>query len=227
MHRRFRTETGITLLGGAEVASASIERALALAPTLVAVDSGADRALGAGVMPERVVGDFDSISAAARAAVGEARLVHLPGQDDTDFDKALSVVEAPYLLALGFTGSRLDHTLAGMSTLLRNPDARLVLDAGIDLCFLAPPELRLSLATGSRVSLYPMRPVGCESAGLVWPTAGLRLDPAGRIGTSNAVTEGPVLLRPEAPVLLVLTPIATLEAVLAGLAEAPRWSGGE
>jgi thiamine pyrophosphokinase len=223
MDLRFRSETGITLLGGAGVTPASLSRALELAPVLVAVDSGADHALQAGAMPERVVGDLDSISAAARAAVGEARLMHLPGQDDTDFDKALSVVEAPFLLALGFTGARLDHTLAGMSTLIRNPDTRVVLDAGIDLCFLAPPELRLSLAPGTRISLYPMRPVGCESAGLVWPTAGLRLAPGGRIGTSNAVAGGKVVLRPEAPALLVMTPAAGLEAVLAGLQEAPRW----
>jgi thiamine pyrophosphokinase len=155
--------------------------------------------------------------------VEAGRLVHLPGQDDTDFDKALRMVEAPFLLALGFTGARLDHTLAGMSTLVRNADARVVLDAGVDLCFLAPPELRLSLPAGTRVSLYPMRPVACESAGLRWPTTGLLLDPAGRIGTSNTAIGGPVLLRPEAPALLVMTPAATLESVLAGLRAAPRW----
>ena len=225
MSARFRTETGITLLGGGEVAPAALVRALALAPVLMAVDSGADVALAAGLMPERVVGDFDSISAEARAAVGEARLMHLPDQDDTDFDKALRVAEAPFLLALGFTGARLDHTLAGMSTLLRNPDARVVLDAGVDLCFLAPPALHLPLAPGTRLSLYPMRPVACESAGLVWPTTGLHLDPGGRIGTSNLVAEGPVELRPAAPSLLVMAPVAALEAVIAALAAAPRWRG--
>ena len=225
MSTRFRSSTGITLLGGGEVAPGAIARALGLAPMLVAVDSGADHALAAGAMPERVIGDFDSISQAARRAVGAERLVHLPGQDDTDFDKALAVVDAPFLLALGFTGARLDHTLAGMSTLVRNADARVVLDAGTDLCFLAPPELRLEMAAGTRLSLYPMRPVACESAGLVWPTTGLRLDPGGRIGTSNAVAEGPVLLRPEAPSLLVMAPVAALEAVIAALAVAPRWRG--
>jgi thiamine pyrophosphokinase len=223
MGSRFRSETGITLLGGGEVSPLALRRALALAPVLVAVDSGADHAIDAGLTPERVVGDLDSISTAARAALGAGRLLHLTDQDDTDFDKALAVVEAPFLLALGFTGARLDHTLAGMSTLVRNPDARLVIDAGVDLCFLAPPEVRLDLAPGTRVSLYPMRPVTCESAGLVWPTDGLRLDPAGRIGTSNAVAEGEVLLRPEAPALLVMAPVATLEAVLAALERAPRW----
>jgi thiamine pyrophosphokinase len=222
---RYHSATGITLLGGADVSAPALRRTLRLAPTLVAVDSGAEHALAAGAMPERVVGDLDSIGEAARAAVGTARLVHLPGQDDTDFDKALAVVSAPFLVALGFTGDRLDHTLAGMSTLLRNPGARLVLDSGVDLCFLAPPELRLALAPGTRVSLYPMRPVACASAGLVWPTEGLTFDPAGRLGTSNAVREGPVVLRPSVPALLVMIPVETLEAVIAALTAAPRWGG--
>jgi thiamine pyrophosphokinase len=225
MSPRYRTDTGITLLGGSAVAPGALARALALAPALVAVDSGADRAMAEGRIPERVVGDLDSISAAARVALGPARLVHLPDQDDTDFDKALRVVEAPFLLALGFTGARLDHTLAGMSTILRNPDVRLVVDSGIDLCFLAPAELRMTLPPGTRLSLYPMRPLACDSAGLLWPTGGLVLDPGGRIGTSNVVSEGPVLLRPAAPALLVLTPAETLEAVIAALVAAPRWNG--
>jgi len=225
MLSRFQRDTGITLLGGSTVAPVALARALAVAPALVAVDSGADQALAAGLVPDCAVGDLDSISDAARKALGSERLVHLPEQDDTDFDKALRVVEAPFLLALGFTGARLDHTLAGMSTLLRNPDTRLVVDSGVDLCFLCPPVLQLGLPRGTRLSLYPMRAVSCDSDGLVWPTAGLVLDPAGRLGTSNAVAGGPVLLRPSEPALLVMTPAETLEAVLAGLTAAPRWSG--
>ncbi|MFN3954887.1 MAG: thiamine diphosphokinase [Pararhodobacter sp.] len=216
--------TGITLLGGGELAPGQLERALGVAPELLAVDGGADRALAAGVMPKWVSGDFDSISEAARQVIDPARLHHTPDQDQTDFDKAVSLVEAPLLLAVGFTGARLDHTLAGISTLLRNPHRRLVLDAGIDLCFLAPPELRLALPAGTRFSLYPMARMACDSLGLVWATDGLILDPAGRLGTSNAVAEGgAVMVRPQAPAMLVMVPVATFAAVLAGLRRAPVW----
>lgn len=223
MDRRFTSTTGITLLGGGELAPGQLKRALAHAPDLVAVDSGADHALAEGAMPGLVLGDFDSISATARRAIPAERLVHLPDQEDTDFGKALRAVEAPLILALGFTGARLDHTLAGMSALVRTPRARVVIDAGVDLCFLAPPALRLDLPPGSRLSLFPMAPVRCESAGLVWPTTGLSFDPAGRIGTSNAVAEGVVELAPGAPAMLVMVPAEALEAVLRGLAAAPHW----
>jgi len=223
MIRRFTSMAGVTLLGGGEMAPERLKRALALAPDLIAVDSGADQALALGLTPKLVLGDLDSISAAGRAAITPEHLWHIPSQDSTDFDKALAMVRAPVILALGFTGARLDHTLAGMSTLVRNPGARVVVDAGVDLCFLAPPRLRLELPPGSRLSLFPMAPVRCDSAGLVWPTTGLAFDPAGIIGTSNAVAGGAVSLAPEKPLMLVLVPALSLEAVLEGLAQAPGW----
>ncbi len=219
----FTSTTGITLLGGGEMAPGRLARALEYASDLVAVDSGADHALAAGVVPKLALGDFDSISEAARTALGPDRLLHLAGQDDTDFDKALRAVSAPLILALGFTGARLDHTLAGMSTLVRFPRSRVVVDAGVDLCFLAPPSLRLDLPPGSRLSLFPMAPVRCDSAGLVWPTTGLAFDPVGRIGTSNAVAGGVVDLAPERPAMLVMVPAEALEAVIEGLRRAPVW----
>lgn len=223
MSGRFTSVTGITLLGGGEMTPEQLVRALAYAPDLVAVDSGADRALALGHMPALVLGDLDSISAAGRAAIAPERLRHIPSQDSTDFDKALATVRAPVILALGFTGARLDHTLAGMSTLVRHPGARMVVDAGEDLCFLAPPRLQLSLPAQSRLSLFPMAPVACDSAGLVWPTAGLAFDPMRLIGTSNIVAEGAVTLACDRPAMLVLVPATALEAVLEGLRQAPVW----
>lgn len=223
MVERFTSMTGITLLGGGELAPGQLERALAAAPDLLAVDGGADHALAAGVMPKWVSGDFDSISAHARQTIDPARLFHTPDQDQTDFDKAVSLTEAPLVMAVGFTGARLDHTMAGMSTLLRNPHRRLVMDAGVDLCFLAPPRLRLDLAEGVRFSLYPMGRLECDSSGLVWATRGLVFDPAGRLGTSNAVSAGPVELRPSAPLMLVMVPVVQMASVLAGLRRAPVW----
>ena len=134
-------------------------RALALAPRLVAADGGADSALALGQTPDLAVGDFDSISDAARRVLGPARLHHDPDQETTDFDKALAVEAADLVLAVGFTGARLDHTLAAMSTLARHPQRRVVIDSGTDLCLLCPPRLTLDLPAGSRVSLFPLAPL--------------------------------------------------------------------
>ena len=213
----------ITLVGGGALTRTSLMRALALAPRLVAADGGADSALALGQTPDLAVGDFDSISDAARRVLGPARLHHDPDQETTDFDKALAVEAADLVLAVGFTGARLDHTLAAMSTLARHPQRRVVIDSGTDLCLLCPPRLTLDLPAGSRVSLFPLAPLHCASSGLVWPTEGLLLEALGRIGTSNAAKGGPVTLMPEAPGLLLLLPIEALAGLLPALRAAPTW----
>jgi len=124
-------------------------------------------------------------------------------------------VAAPFFLALGFLGGRVDHTLSVLSGLTSFHERKVVLIGPEDVAFLAPPELRLDLAPGTRVSLYPMGPVSGVSEGLHWPIAGLSLAPAGRIGTSNRA-EGPVCLRLTGP-CVVLVPRDALGAVLAGL----------
>ncbi|MBM3613497.1 MAG: thiamine pyrophosphokinase, partial [Alphaproteobacteria bacterium] len=106
------SDQGVTLAGGAPFGGALLRAALGLAPRLVAADGGADRLLRLGHMPEVAIGDFDSISAAARAALGPDRLHHIPEQDTTDFDKALRSVAAPFVVGLGFSGARIDHGLA-------------------------------------------------------------------------------------------------------------------
>ncbi|MFN4101588.1 MAG: thiamine diphosphokinase [Pararhodobacter sp.] len=219
----FSKPQGITLVGGGATSPAALKRALAFAPHLVAADGGADAALALGFMPELAVGDFDSLGAAARAALGPDRLRHDPDQESTDFDKVLAAVAAPLVMAVGFSGGRLDHTLAAMSTLGRNPHRRVVMDTGFDLCLLCPPQLALDLPAGTRVSLYPLAPVRCASTGLEWPTDPLSFDPMGRIGTSNAARGGAVTLMPEAPRMLLMIPVEALEALIAGLAAAPFW----
>lgn len=223
MSGAFAKPQGITLVGGGAPDAATLARALAIAPHLVAADGGADAALALGFTPELAVGDFDSIGPEARLALGEDRLRHDPDQETTDFDKALAAVEAPMIMAVGFSAGRLDHTLAAMSTLARNPHRRVILDSGADLCLLCPPRLVLDLPPGTRLSLYPLAPVRCASVGLEWPTDPLHFTPLGRIGTSNAVREGPVTLTPSAPALLLLLPVETLLALTPALAAAPSW----
>ncbi len=218
-----KSNKGVTLLGGARVGASDLAQALALAPCLVAADGGADRALALGHMPEAVIGDFDSISPAARAAIASERLHPIAEQDSTDFGKCLRHVAAPFYLALGFSGGRLDHTLAALSELAARPHQTVVLIGSEDVAFRAPAELALDLAPGTRLSLYPMGRVRGRSTGLRWPIEGLALAPAGRIGTSNEAT-GPVQITASGP-LLVLLPRRCLDVALAGLRLPPPVRG--
>ncbi|AMY69980.1 thiamine diphosphokinase [Frigidibacter mobilis] len=210
-----QSNTGVTLLGGGDFAHDDLDMALGLAPLLVAADGGADGALAAGRMPGAVIGDFDSISPAARTAIPEDRQHRVPEQDTTDFGKCLRLVSAPFLIGLGFAGLRLDHTLSVMTALAAHPHQRCVILGPEDVVFLCPPRLSLPLEPGLRLSLFPMGPARGRSTGLRWPIEGLDFAPAGRIGTSNETT-GPVELQIEGPMLLLL-PRASLSLALRAL----------
>lgn len=216
----------VTLIGGAAVTRARLDRAMALAPRVVAADGGADAALGLGVEPCAVIGDFDSISDAARRRLPAAILHRIPDQDSTDFDKCMGNIRSPLVLGIGFSGDRLDHQLAAYNTLVRNPARRCVLLGEEELVFLAPPSLSLDLAEGTPVSLFPMGAVEGVSDGLNWPVGGLNFAPDGRIGTSNLAT-GPVHLTITAPKMLVILPEHTLETVVRTLlATTAIWAEG-
>ena len=81
-------ETGVTLAGGGRFSSRLLNESRAIAPCLVAADGGADRLLAHGAEPEAVIGDLESLSAAARDRL-RGRVHQIPEQLTTDFDKAL------------------------------------------------------------------------------------------------------------------------------------------
>jgi thiamine pyrophosphokinase len=220
----FAKSIGITVVGGGALSPGTLAFALRHAPALVAADGGADRALALGHVPDLVVGDLDSLSDEARAQLAD-RLHLVTEQDTTDFDKVLTAIEAPFVLAVGFSGARLDHTLAAMSTVAQARGHRVILLTDEDILLLCPPRLALDLPESARVSLYPLAPVRCTSRGLRWTTDSLLLDPLGRIGTSNAATGGPVVLQPAAPALLVLFERTALDAVISAVGDAPLWPG--
>ncbi|MDQ2094842.1 thiamine diphosphokinase [Rhodalgimonas zhirmunskyi] len=206
----------VTLIGGGKVKKSLLRAAIVHAPGVVCADGGARAALKAGLEPLAVIGDFDSIDAKTRAAIAPERLHPVEEQDSTDFEKALRAIEAPLVIGVGFHGGRVDHQLAALHGLLRYPERRVVLLSGQDAVFLLPPELRLDLGTGTRVSLFPMLGVGVRSDGLRWATEGIEFVPGGRIGTSNEAM-GPVQLRADGPGMLGIVPVAELARVVEAL----------
>jgi thiamine pyrophosphokinase len=208
---------GVTLVGGGPFGRRELSLCLARAPVAVAADGGADGLLRFGVMPEAVIGDFDSVSAAARAAIPVARQHVVSEQATTDFDKALRSVSAPFVLALGFAGARLDHGLAALNTLVVRAEQRCILVGPKDLAFAAPARLELDLVVGEPLSLFPLARVSGSSEGLEWPIRGLDFAPDGMIGTSNRVAARRVVLEFEAPGMLVILPRRRLDAAIRAL----------
>ena len=193
----------ICLVGGARVDDDTITSILPLVDQFVAVDGGANRLLAAGISPAAVIGDLDSISSTARATFADLTH-HIPEQDTTDFEKALSRVEAPVVLAVGFTGGRMDHTLAVLNVLARYSDRAVVLLDDTDICFVATQGMtRLSSPIGTRMSLMPLADCRVTATGLRWPFEDKEMHPTGFISSSNEVA-GDVTIHADGPLLITL-----------------------
>ncbi len=212
-----QTLQGITLAGGGPFTGRDLALCLKRAPIAVAADGGADRLLRHGVMPGAVIGDFDSLSVDARKRIPADRQHPVAEQETTDFDKALRMISAPFVLALGFAGARLDHGLAAFNTLIARANQRCILIGPKDICFAPPARLRLDLVPGEPFSLFPMAPVRGQSDGLEWPISGLDFAPDGRIGTSNRVISQTVVLEFDRPGMLVILPRRRLDAAIRAL----------
>ncbi len=202
----------VTLVGGGSLDKSDLSRALSMGSYIVAADGGAEAAINHNVLPNAIIGDFDSISDKSLSKIPSDAQHRIEEQDSTDFDKCLRNIDSPLILAVGFTGARIDHQLAAFNTLVRHPDKRCILLGPCDTVFLAPPSINLDLPAGTTVSLFPMGAVEGHSEGLKWPISGICFTPDGQIGTSNEAT-GPVSLALTAPKMLVTVPSEHFELV--------------
>jgi thiamine pyrophosphokinase len=212
---------GVTLVGGGPVSKAELAFSRQFAPLVVAADGGADHCLRNGLLPEAVIGDFDSISLGAQAVIPASRLHRVADQETTDFDKALRLIAAPFVLALGFVGARIDHGLAVFNALVRLADRPCIVIGPRDVVFHAPAKMQLQMRVGDRVSLFPMAPVTGRSTGLHWPIDGIAFAPAGQVGTSNRASARQVDLAFDGPGMLVILPRARLDQAIAVVQDAP------
>ena len=204
----------VTLLGASDAVKADLHESLSMSGLLVAADGGADMALAMGLMPDAVIGDLDSIKGLDR--INADHLHRVTEQDSTDFQKCLRHISAPLILAIGFTGGRLDHELAVYNALVLHADQPVIVIGSEDICFHTPPMLNISLPPGCRVSLFPLAELSCASTGLRWATDHLTLSPTGRVGTSNQAT-GAVSLCPSRAGLLTILPRSQLRAAMDAL----------
>lgn len=204
---------GVTLVGGGDVSRKDLVKSMALAPVVIAADGGANVCFREGVSPVAVIGDFDSILAEARNAFSDARFIKISEQDSTDFEKALTRIDAPFVLAVGFTGKRLDHMLAVLSVMAQQVGPPVVLVGSEDVTIWAKGRMSLDLAAGTRISLFPLAKVWGRSTGLRWNIDDLTLDPLGQISTSNEAT-GPATLDLDAPGCAVILPRSALATVM-------------
>lgn len=173
------------VLGGASL-SPSVLAAWANSATFIAAaDSGADALLAAGVTPDIVVGDLDSLIA-DRTTFSDVR--EDTSEASTDCDKLLAVLAAEghrSVTLINLAGELPDHELAILHSAAKSGlFCRLVYNRGFGHVLVGPT--RHAFAGRGRVSLLPLtRCAGVSLAGVRWPLLRAELDPLGATSISN------------------------------------------
>ncbi|WMT92448.1 thiamine diphosphokinase [Pelagibacterium sp. H642] len=180
----------LLIVGGGSVEPEMLKRLAARVQGIVGADRGGDIVLAAGLVPDAVIGDMDSVADSARFS-GRTRVLTLAEQDTTDFEKCLYSTRAPITLAIGMTGGRFDHTLAALHAVARYAhERRVILIDGHDLAMGVAGSIALNVGAGERVSIYPLgRTRFARSKGLLYRLDGLEMAQGEAIGTSNLATE--------------------------------------
>jgi thiamine pyrophosphokinase len=210
---------GIAFIGGEGPPLEYCRRLLGLAasacpPVLIAAaDSGLVAVEAAGLRPDWVLGDMDSLEDLSRldAYPPERVLRYPPDKDYTDTELALRLLReqgCDEFWLIGGGGGRLDHLLAVFSLFEREPCPSRWISAGEDVYTVESlGELRWDGPPASLVSVFPLGtgPWEAESAGLYWPLEGLSWE-RGFFGLSNRTKSGSFKLRVRRGRFLVVLP---------------------
>jgi thiamine pyrophosphokinase len=160
---------------------------------IVAADSGLEHVLSAGLEPDLVVGDMDSLRDRGLLERFPPERVRAfdEDKDDTDTEIALKTLyEEGYeeVVLAGGGGGRLDHLVGILSLFDRDRHPAVWLTARDEVTAI-DAVLERSGLRGQTVSFFPVGRETCRmrSEGLKWPLDGLEWQ-HGDVGISNEVT---------------------------------------
>ncbi len=157
---------------------------------LIAADGAGQQLLERGLIPERIIGDLDSLPLEAVAAVYPPdRIVHDPDQDSNDFEKCLRYCRRQgmhSILVCGMHGGEFEHSLNNWSVFIRHArDINMcVYDAG-RLGIPVHKELCLATRPGEIISLIPQPAAVLSTESLRWPLQREALGLGSREGARN------------------------------------------
>ena len=200
---------GLLVIGGVGPSADVLREKARSMDLIVAADSGLDLAVSAGLTPNLVVGDMDSLSDASLLdRYPPQNVLRFPtDKDETDTEIGLRVMRergCTDITVAGGGGGRIDHLL-GIAALFEReaPPSAWLTDR--EEIFLVEKEREFEGWEGSTVSVFPVGASASHmsSAGLQWPLDGLEFR-RGFAGISNRVTGPRVVIKVGSGKVLVI-----------------------
>ena len=207
-------ENALLVLGGSPPSDELLFWRHEEADLSVAVDAGFLAFRNAGICPDLLIGDMDSSGFGEELAseYPGLRVIRLPDQDSTDFEKALGWLNRETvtrdLIILGGLGGRSDHFLSNlMASCQVDPAVKLTFDGNEEWIGRVTPKCPLQLAgrAGSTLSLLALLPCeGVATSGLRCELNGSLLSPEGKVSQSNEAVSDQVTISCESGNLFVI-----------------------
>jgi len=190
---------GLLVIGGTGLSPRILQECFGEAEFIVAADSGLDSCAAAGVVPDLVVGDMDSLSdpALLKRFPPDRVMVFPRDKDETDTEIGMRILLERgwrHVTIAGGAGGRIDHLLGIAALFEREPAPARWITEGEDIT-LVTGEAEFHGWAGSTVSIFPVgeRAAALRSEGLKWPLDGLEFR-RGFGGISNVATADRVLV---------------------------------
>ena len=163
----------------------------------IAADGAANTLVSAGVIPDILVGDLDSVREDVVEAVRTHGMVIAdPDQDSNDFEKALRVAATSLwrnVLVVGIHGGELEHTLNNWSVLMRHGRAmRIFALDGNRLGFPVYDVFSYEADHNEIISISPQPLARVTTSGLKWSLTDEVLELGSREGARNRATDSSV-----------------------------------
>ena len=182
------------LIGNGETVSARLLKQLAAqANYVLTADGGADHALACGVIPDGVIGDLDSVSAATKKKL-TGHILHVPTQENTDLEKALLWLvkhHFTHVTLVGFVGDRWDFSVGNLLAITRFTRKLEICMAGNNWrIFPLVRDANLPCKKNKRVSIIPLKTcTGVTLLGLKYPLKNAKLLPGTTRTLSNLTVQ--------------------------------------
>jgi thiamine pyrophosphokinase len=206
---------GIIFTGGDSPSSRTIRGELdGKEVFIVAADSGLVTAEEAGIRPDLIVGDMDSLDDASRLdAYPPQNVKRCDGvnKDYTDTEIALAEIAdrgISEIWLIGGGGGRIDHLFALRSLFERDVYPCRWLTDSADIYIIEGESRKFSLKAAAMVSVFPLGSGEWEaqSEGLKWKLDGLKW-PRGFFGLSNVAETGDFSIKAQKGRFMVILPL--------------------
>jgi thiamine pyrophosphokinase len=178
---------------------------------LICADGGSNNAMKMNLIPDYIIGDFDSIEKKTLdffKEMGKTKFIKNNDQSKTDFELALSLAETlepKEIMIFGAIGNRFDHTIANILCLMQiKPDIKAQIIDEKNIIELVEKEIDINGEKEDIISIVPLTDVlGLNYKGLHWLVKDKKTN-FGWFGISNKLSKNKANIKLKKGKILVI-----------------------